>query len=138
MSIKEEDLKDPVYWLRWSINAGLVTDVVKDTLYSYGYLSHKDVKASDVAIDISIKKVHYILFVPKKTLKAYTKYHDLIESSGIIDLWRAKRLLRKHGNLDIHRILQDFVSRLCGHGWTTTMDVKAEEEFVENAGEETA
>jgi hypothetical protein len=137
-TINEDDLKDHSYWLRWSINAGLATDAVKNTLYSYGYLAHKDVKAAEVAIDISIKVVTYKLYFPKKVYVAHHKYHRLMQSGGIIDLWRAKRLLKRYGNLEINNVLKDFVSKLCGPEWTTVLQIGLEEDFVENGGEEKA
>jgi len=138
MSIREEDLKDPSYWLKWSINAGLATDAVKNSLYSYGYLSHKDVKAAEVVINVESKQVDYKLYLPKKTHASYFKYHELMKSGGIIDLWRAKRLLKRYGNLEIHNVLMDFVSKLCGSDWATTVYIGLEEDFVEDGGEETA
>lgn len=138
MSIKEDDLKDPTYWLRWSINSGLATEVVKDTLYSYAYLCHKDVKAAEVAIDIENKRISYKLYLPKKTVVAYHKYHELVASAGIIDLWRAKRIIKKYGNLEIKRVLTDFVSKLCGAEWAVSMSMRHEEDFVEDRGEDEA
>lgn len=136
MSVNEEDLKDPTYWIRWSINSGLMVDLAKDSLYSYAYLCHKDVKAAEISINISTKTVDYTIYLPLKTLNAYNKYNRLINSDGIISLWRAKRLIKKYGNLEVKRVLSDFVNKLCGPEWTIKLIVKNERDYVEPRGDE--
>lgn len=136
MTISEKDLNDPSYFMRWSINAGLLNDKINNTLYSYAYLCHKDVKAADVAIDVVNKKVSYVVFLPKSVFKAYHRYHRLVKSGGIIDLWRARRAVKKFGNLEIYRLLSDFVGKLCGSGWTVDLIINEEGDYVERPGEE--
>jgi hypothetical protein len=130
MTISEKDLGDPSYFMRWSINAGLATDRTNNTLYSYAYLCHKEVKAADVAIDIANKTITYKIYMPAKVVKAYYRYHRLVKSGGIIDLWRARRAVRKYGNLEIHKVLSDFVSKLCGPEWNTVLEIETEETYV--------
>lgn len=135
MTISEDELKNPIYWIRWSINSGLMTDQAKDSLYGYAYLAHQEVKSAEVSIDIAAKKVIYNLYVSKRLYSAIVKYRKLINSEGIINLWRVRRLIRRYGNLELGNVLADFVGKLCGSDWQTFVNIKSEVDYVDSKGD---
>jgi hypothetical protein len=135
MTISEDDLKNPVYWIRWSINSGLMTDQAKDSLYGYAYLTHQEVKSAEVSIDIATKKVMYDLYVSEQLYSAIGKYRRLMRSEGIISLWRVRRLMRRYGNLELGNVLADFVKKLCGNDWQTFVNIKSEVDYVDSKGD---
>lgn len=122
--IAESDLRDPLYWIRWSLNSGLITDQIKDSLFGIAYLAHTNVKSAELDIDVTSKKVSYTLYISSNLHKAIVKYKTYIQSGGIIALWRARRLLKKHGNLELESIIVDFVSRYCGFGWSSSVTIQ--------------
>jgi hypothetical protein len=133
--MNEEKITEIMDHIRWTLNNGIVTDIVKNNLYMYGSLAHKDVKALEVAIDPSTKTVDYKIYGPKSMLDVITRYYSMRDRNGIFDLWRLKRLLKKQGNLDIDRILNAFVKDLCGPGWRATYQLKNISEYVEEPNE---
>lgn len=130
--MNEEKITEIMDHIRWTLNNGIVTDIVKNNLYMYGSLVHREVKALEVAIDPSSKTVSYTIYGPKSMLDVVTRYYSMRDKTGIFDLWRLKRLLKKHGNLDIYRILNGFVKDLCGPSWKATYELKNISEYVED------
>ena len=136
MTISENDLKDPLYWTRWSMNSGLFTQKAKDTLYGYAYLAHQEVKAAEVSIDVQSKTVVYSLYLSKRLFSAVEVFRVCVKSGGIINLWRARRKVRKFGNLEFDKILSEFVSKLCGADWKTITTIRPEDEYVDAGRDE--
>ena len=130
MTVSEADLKNPLHWIRWSLNAGIMTDQIKDTLYGYAYLIHPDIKAAEVSIDLTVKAVDYKVYVSKKIYGCITAYRSNVQSGGIIALWKARRLVKKHGNLELEKVLKDFVNRFCGPGWSTNLTIDIDSNYV--------
>jgi hypothetical protein len=130
LTITENDLKNPLHWIRWSLNAGIITDQIKDTLYGYAYLIHLDIRAAEVSIDANTKTINYKVYLSKKLDKAIKAYRSNLQSGGIIALWKAKRLVKKHGNLELEKVLKDFVDRFCGPGWTIVLTTDVEVNYI--------
>ena len=128
--MSENDFKNPLHWIRWLLNAGIITDQIKDTLYGYAYLIHPEIKAAEVSIDVNTKIISYKIYLSKKLHNAISAYRNNLHSGGIIALWRAKRLVKKHGNLELEKVLKDFVNRFCGQGWNTVLTTDVEVHYV--------
>ena len=117
---------------RWLLNNGIVHDSVKNNLFMYGSIAHKDVIAVDMSIDVSKKSVSYSLFFSKKTKKVIELFNRLRGKDDLISLFRLKRLLKKHGNLDLFSILNNFIKDYCGPGWRVTVKVMDYDDYVED------
>lgn len=109
---------------RWLMNHGLLNDLHKDTLYLYGTLVHKDVRAVELNIDPANKVLEYMVYIDHNLMKNYELYSKLQKSDSIISLWRLKRLLKKKGNLNFMAILSGFVKDYCGPKWSIKLEVK--------------
>ncbi len=108
---------------RWLLNNGLADDRMKDDLFLYGTLIHKDVKAVELAIDADKKKISYNVYITK-TLKAkLDSYEKLKNAEGLLDLWKLNRLLKKEGNLNLHHSLNSFVKDRCGSKWSADLKI---------------
>ncbi len=121
MTLKVEDHIDQQ---RWMLNHGLVNDLHKDTLYLYGTLIHKDVKAVELKIDVENKVLHYEVYVDDSLMRKLNLYKRLFGTTSIIGLWRLRRLLRKEGNLNLMGILNNFVKDYCGPKWNVKLYIK--------------
>lgn len=129
--MNEEKITEIMDHIRWTLNNGIVTEIVKNNLYMYGSLVHKDVKALEVSIDPSTKTVDYTIYGQKAMLDTVARYYSMRDKTGIFDLWKLKRLLKKQGNLDVDRVLNGFVKDLCGPNWKATYKLKNISEYVE-------
>ena len=109
---------------RWLMNNGLLNDLHKDTLYLYGTLIHKDVRAVELNIDTENKVLEYIIYIDHKLIKSYNLYNRLRLTNDIIGLFRLKRLLKKKGNLNFMTILNSFVKDYCGPKWIVKLEIK--------------
>ena len=116
---------------RWLMNNGLLNDLHKDTLYLYGSLVHKDVRAVELNIQPENKTLEYIVYIDSGLFKSYQLYNELRTTSSIIGLWRLKRLLKKKGNLNFMAILSGFVKTYCGPKWNIKLEVKDFREYEE-------
>ena len=122
---------------RWLLNNGLPNDVHKDTLFMFGSIVHRDVRAVEVALNPEKKTVGYVLYLDSVTLKTIDLYERLSKSTSIIDLWRFKRLLKKEGNLNISHLLSKFVKDYCGSNWQTELELKDYGDYEEGFNKET-
>ena len=109
---------------RWLMNNGLLNDLHKDTLYLYGTLIHKDVRAVELNIDTENKILEYVVYVDYKLIKSYNLYQQLRFTNDIIGLFRLKRLLKKKGNLNFMAILSSFIKDYCGPKWVIKLEIK--------------
>ena len=126
-----ETLMERVDQQRWLLNNGLVTDEAKNNVYIYGTLVNKEVKAVEVSLDVENKKIHYTLYFSNSFLKDYNKFNELVGTESIFGLFRLRRILKKHGNLNIGGILKSFVSDYCGPNWTVTYELKDVKEYID-------
>jgi|APGre2960657505_1045072.scaffolds.fasta_scaffold30649_2 hypothetical protein len=114
---------------RWLLNNGLFTDAAKDNLHIYGGLANKSITAVELVVDTNTKHIKYVLYAPKSLLRAYNRYIDLHSSSSLWDMWRVKRLLKRHGNLEMSRMLNSFVKTYCGPAWNVDVSLKESSEY---------
>lgn len=108
---------------RWLLNNGVMPDAVKNQLFMYGSIVHKDVIAVDLAIDATNKHLSYDIYVSSNLIKKIQKFNRLKKSNTLFNLWRFKRILRKEGNLNFYGILSKFIKDYCGNSWTTKVKV---------------
>ena len=116
---------------RWLMNNGLINDGIKNQLFMYGSVVHKDLKALTLDLDVSKKALRYVIYFDEGMLKTIAKYNELSQSKSIFGLWRFKRMLKKHGNLNFVHILNSFVKDFCGPGWAATIEVMDFKDYVE-------
>lgn len=121
---------------RWLLNNGLVSDNVKNQLFFYGSIVHKDVKAVDLKIKPENKTIEYTIFVDGSLSKKIDKYKKLSTSKSLFDMWRFKRLLKKEGSLDFQRMLSNFVSDFCGPKWITIVAISDFDTYIDKVGDE--
>lgn len=119
-----ENIPEHIDQQRWLMNNGLLTDEAQNNLYVYGTLVHNSVQAVEVAIDVSKRTIHYSLYAPMSTIKAFTKYSILKDSTSIFSLLRLRFLLKKYGNLNIGGILKSFIVDYCGPNWSVSFELK--------------
>lgn len=114
---------------RWLLNNGLFTDATKDNLHVYGAIVNKNVTAVEVLVDTNTKHIKYTLYVPQKLILAYNRYMNMRSSTSLIDMWRTKRLLKRHGNLEVGKMLNGFVKTYCGPAWNVDVSLKESSEY---------
>lgn len=114
---------------RWLLNNGLITDSAKNNLYLYGAIINKSIFAVELSIDTTTKNLNYTIYVTKQLLMAYNRYHELKSSTSLFTMWRLKRMLKKHGNLEFHRMLDSFVKTYCGPTWGVSLSLKEKSEY---------
>lgn len=111
---------------RWLLNNGLFNDGIKNQLFLYGSVAHKEVKAVEVDISVENKRVSYKLYFNKNMLDKIELFKKLSKESGLIGMWRFKRMLKKEGNLHLDHLLNQFIKDYCGPKWNAevqTLDV---------------
>jgi hypothetical protein len=118
---------------RWLLNNGIMPEVAKNNLFMYGSIAHKDVRAVEVEVDSEKRSITYILYLDKSLIKTINTFKNLLNKKDILSLWRLKRILNKHGNLDLTNALQKFVKDYCGPKWTTIVDIKDVMDYKEQA-----
>lgn len=133
--MEQMPLKDFVDHQRWLIDNGLFTDLAKDNLYLYGSLVHKDVQALHVIIDTNNSVIKYLLYVEPSLLKKISRFRRLSASTGLLDMWRLKRLLIKEGNLNFLPILNKFVKDFCGSKWKAELQIEDVAQYVDGLDE---
>ena len=116
---------------RWLLNNGLFNDEIKNQLFLYGSIVHKEVQAVDLAIDPPNKKINYKVYVHKSLLKKINKFKELSTSKSFFGMWRFKNLIEKEGNLNFQHVLGNFVRDYCGRDWSTVVSVLDVNEYVE-------
>jgi len=133
------DLGQYVDHQRWLMNNGMVNDHIKNQLFTYGAIVHKDIKAVDLSLNVKGKTVGYKLYVLPKLIKKIKKLEKLSTSNSLFSLWRLKRMLEQmkkdEERLDFANILNKFVSDFCGVGWSATIEVLNYDEYSEGNSE---
>jgi hypothetical protein len=125
------DIKDHIDHQRWLIDNGFINDLHKDSVYLYGTLVHPDVKAVQCTVSVETKIVDYTLYLNKKTLSAYFKFHELSQSNSIIGLWRFKNLIKTQGDMNFQKVLTGFISDYLGPKWKISVTVKDFDSYEE-------
>jgi len=108
---------------RWLLNNGLITDSVKNQLFFYGSLIHKDTRALKVDINLEKKLVEYEIFLDKEVIDKIELYQRLQKRTDLIGMWRFRRMLKKESNLNFNSIINKFVKDYCGPKWSATVKV---------------
>lgn len=117
---------------RWLLNSGLADDGIMNDLYTYGAICHPKVKAVECSIDVLKKLVVYNVYLENGDFETVLKFAKLSKSKSLFGLWRFKRLIKQHGNLHIHAIIQRFIRDYCGPTWNAHVEVKRLSEYVES------
>jgi len=133
MTVSENDLKDPMYWIRWSVNSGLMTGTAQTLLYSCAALAYPGIAAVEMSVDVQLKTIDYTISLESKTYNLFNKFIKLSSSNDIISLWRLRRLVRKHGNTNIPEIVSKEVERILGASWRTNVSIVNADELA-NSG----
>jgi hypothetical protein len=123
MTISEDNLRDPMYWIRWSVNSGLITGTAQTLLYSCAAMCHPSVRSVEMSLDIEKKSIEYALMLDSKDYSQFRKFQRLSSSDSIISLWRLRRMVRKQGSFDLQTLVQTEVNRILGVDWTVTVSV---------------
>ncbi len=117
---------------RWLMNNGFLNDMIKDQLYMYGAIVHRNIEAVELDADVSKKSVSYQLYISKSLLNKHKKFLELRENTDSLwTLWRFRRLLKKEGNLDFSKLIDNFIKSFCGPKWTSEVEVKDVAEYVD-------
>lgn len=114
---------------RWLLNNGLFTDQAKDTLYLYGAIVNKQITAVELSVNSNTKAVKYTLYAEPSLLRDYNRYYALKNTDSIFGMWKLKRLLKRHGNLEFLKILSGFVKTYCGPTWSVDLELKESSEY---------
>jgi len=122
---------------RWLINNNLANDLHKNTLFMYGAIVHRDVKAVELKLEFSTRSVQYTLYFDAKVLKMIELYRRLSASKSIIGLWRFKRLINKEGNLNLQHLLNTCVKAYCGANWHAELHLRDYTTYEEGFNRET-
>lgn len=114
---------------RWLLNNGLFTDQTKDSLYLYGAIINQGITAVELSVNSNTKAVKYTLYAEPSLLKDYNRYIALKNTDSIFGMWKLKRLLKRHGNLEFLKILSGFVKTYCGPAWSVDLELKESSEY---------
>jgi hypothetical protein len=136
MNDKGLNLEEYLDHSRWAMNNGIVSDNVKNQLFVYGSIVHKEIQAVELFLDQDKKTVQYTLYVEKALLEKINNYNILSKSTSLFRMWRFKRLLQKEGSLDFQQILNNFVKDFCGPKWNATVNVVDFNTYVESLGDD--
>jgi len=121
---------------RWLLNNGLVPDSIKNQLFIFGSIVHKDVCAVETHIHAEEKVIEYVIYFKKDILDMISKYKELSTATSLFGMWQFKRLLKREGSLDFHKMLNHFVSDFCGPRWTAKLTLLNFDVYVDSIGEE--
>jgi hypothetical protein len=121
--VDDKELAEYMDQHRWLLNNGLVSDGVKNQLFVFGSVVHKQIQAVELDIDVEKKLVKYRLYADIDLIKKIELFNRLSKADGVIDLWRFKRMLKTEGSLDLRRVIGRFVTDYCGPKWGTEVQV---------------
>lgn len=130
-----DDLEKLIDSQRWLMNNGLSNDLLKDQLFLFGSIVHKDISAVEVDVDFQKKAVKYQLYATNNLLKKINKFNKLAESNSVFGLWRFKRFLLKEGNLNLRSIVTRFVKDYLGPKWIAEVEMRSVEEYINDGAE---
>lgn len=125
------DVESHLNHQRWLINNGFLNDMHKNTLYFYGSIAHRDVRALQLRVDVATKTVEYDLYLSNRLIKVLKLYKNLKGKSSMWSLWRLRRLLSREGNLEFNAILNNFVKSYCGLDWISLCTCNSMQDYQE-------
>jgi hypothetical protein len=134
--MENKELLEQLDQHRWLLNNGLITDGVKNQLFVFGSVVHKQIQAVEMDIEVEKRLIKYRLYADADLLKKIDLFRKLSKSDGIIGLWRFKRLLKKEGSLEFKRVIDRFVGDYCGPKWSTEVAVIDFADYLEDFGEQ--
>jgi hypothetical protein len=134
--MEDQKLAEMMDQERWLLNSGLVTDGMKNQLFFFGSIVHKDVQAVEVDIKPDEKQVQYKIYVTKDVLGKIETYKKLSTATSLFGLWRFKRFLKKEGTLDFLAILNNFVTQYCGPKWSVECEIRDFDVYIDDIGVE--
>lgn len=108
---------------RWLLNNGIVHDSIKNQLFMYGSIVHKNVLALELSVEVEKKTITYKIYLDSKTLKKISKFNNLKNDNSFLGLFLLKRFIKKEGNLDFKGILGTFIKDYCGPNWLVTLEI---------------
>lgn len=103
--------------------------MIKDNLFMYGYLAHPRVKEIDLSIAPFEKNMAYTLYLDTDLLKIRKRFDELSGSKSLWDLWRLRRLIKKHGNLNLESTVSRMIRDYLGPGWVVAVSLKDVKEY---------
>ena len=116
---------------RWLMNNGFLNDMIKDQLYMYGAIVHKNIEAVELDADMTSKRVKYTIYISKSLLKKHKKFLELRTQDSLWALWKFRRILKKEGNLDFSKLIDNFIKDFCGPKWASEVEVIDVAEYVD-------
>lgn len=125
----KKELYKQVDHKRWLMNNGMIDDTIKNDLFFYGSISHPNVKALEFSVDIENKTVNYDVYLQKQDFNIVKKFLKLSKSSSLFGLWRFKRMLKKHGNMNPGAHVDLAIKDFAGPNWKATATIKNFSEY---------
>ncbi len=129
MKPEKTSVEEMIVLERWRLESGLVSQDLQNNLFMYGSIIHRDVIALEMDIIIEKKEIKYKVYCPKKVLKKVDTFNKLRGTTSLFGLWRLRRLLKKEGNLDLPKILNNFVKDLCGPKWSASLTLLPDTDY---------
>lgn len=126
---------------RWIAQSGIMTDDLKNNLFMYGSILHRNISAVDLTISMENNRVDYKIFIPKDVLKKLHKYERLLNeynanSLGWYNRWRFANMLSEmktnEERLDFEVMLNHFVRDLLGGKWSASCEIISDAHFDDN------
>jgi hypothetical protein len=105
-----------------------MTGTSQTLLYACAAMAHPSVRAVSMSVDVESKLIAYELEIDSKTFKLMDKIVRLAAKGSIIGLWRLRRIVRKHGNLDIRSLVYNEAMKILGNDWRVKVDIRDEAE----------
>ncbi len=123
---------------RWLMNNGFLNDMVKDQLYMYGAIVHRNIEAVELDADVkpTSRVVNYRLYISTSLLSKHKNFLELRDKESLWSLWKFRKILRKEGNLDFNKLISNFVNDFLGPSWESKVEVKDIAEYVDGYDEE--
>ena len=127
--MEKKELYRQIDHKRWLMNNALFDDSVKNDLFFYGSISHPNVKALDFNINPDTKTINYVVYLDEKDYNLTEKFIKLSKSDSFFGLWRYKRMLEKHGNLDPAKHVNLAIKDFAGPSWSAGAQIKRLSEY---------
>lgn len=127
----DTNIEETVDVHRWLMNNGMFNDAIKNNLFMYGSVCHARVRSLDLEVEVEQKTIKYKLFFDKSDLKLIYRFQNLSKNRSFLGLFFFKRLIKKHGNLDVNKILSRFIKDYCGPKWKTEVELLDYSNYVD-------
>lgn len=128
---------DQISMTQWLLNNNLMDQSFKNNIFFYGTIAHPAVQAVNCDVIIKEKTIKYTLYFNHSMLQLIHKFKKLSQSTSLFSRWRYKRMLKKTGNLHLHKILEQCIKDYCGANWRVLVNYDDIRNFkvVENENE---